>query len=180
MRLSQVWISEASLGHVSFNLHPVTSFPNSYFSNYFSTHLSLQKIIAAPAAIGCAADCGLLSALRRLRKIIVWPAENCCNVDSAVITFSYNRKYRKRGIAIWNNRFIFVSVFHRILDFKNGAGCLSWPLFFLFWACFTWGAFHTKFISRKERFTQSLFLAEICFSQSARRNRGRINGKHKN
>ncbi len=25
---------------------------------------------------------------------------------------------------------IFVSVFHRILDFKNGAGSLSWPLIF--------------------------------------------------
>ena len=172
MRLSQVWISEASLGHVSFNLHPVTSFPNSYFSNYFSTHLSLQKIIAAPAAIGCAADCGLLSALRRLRKIIVWPAENCCNVDSAVITFSYNRKYRKRGIAIWNNRFIFVSVFHRILDFKNGAGCLSWPLFF-----------YSELVSRGERFTQSLFHAKsvshkVCFSRRfvSRRGHGGTEG----
>ena len=26
---------------------------------------------------------------------------------------------------------IFTTVFHRILDFKNGAGFLSWPLFFL-------------------------------------------------
>jgi len=25
---------------------------------------------------------------------------------------------------------IFTTVFHRILDFKNGAGFLSWPLFF--------------------------------------------------
>ena len=25
---------------------------------------------------------------------------------------------------------IFVTVFHRILDFKNGAGFLSWPLLF--------------------------------------------------
>jgi hypothetical protein len=25
---------------------------------------------------------------------------------------------------------IIVLVFHRILDFKNGAGCLSWPQFF--------------------------------------------------
>jgi hypothetical protein len=33
---------------------------------------------------------------------------------------------------------IFVSVFHRILDFKDGAGSLSWPLFLwlLFLKCF--------------------------------------------
>jgi hypothetical protein len=29
------------------------------------------------------------------------------------------------------NYCIFTSVFHRILDFKNGAGFLSWPLIFL-------------------------------------------------
>lgn len=27
----------------------------------------------------------------------------------------------------------FTSVFHRILDFKNGAGFLSWPHFFCPW-----------------------------------------------
>ena len=33
------------------------------------------------------------------------------------------------GIVIYIDNCIFTSVFHRILDFKNGAGFLSWPLF---------------------------------------------------
>jgi hypothetical protein len=35
------------------------------------------------------------------------------------------------GIGNLGNCCIFVTVFHRILDFKNGAGCLSGPLFLL-------------------------------------------------
>jgi len=33
--------------------------------------------------------------------------------------------------------FIFTTVFHRILDFKNGAGSLSWPLCFLYQTTFS-------------------------------------------
>jgi hypothetical protein len=35
------------------------------------------------------------------------------------------------GIGNLRNCCIFVTVFHRILDFKNGAGFLSGPLFYL-------------------------------------------------
>jgi hypothetical protein len=37
---------------------------------------------------------------------------------------------RRTPIGKLDNCCIFVSVFHRILDFKNGAGFLSWPHFF--------------------------------------------------
>ncbi len=36
---------------------------------------------------------------------------------------------------------IFVMVFHRILDFKNGAGFLSWPLFILYLILFAMKVF---------------------------------------
>lgn len=39
-------------------------------------------------------------------------------------------KYPLLGIAFMGTVCIFVTVFHRILDFKDGAGFLSWPHFF--------------------------------------------------
>ena len=41
------------------------------------------------------------------------------------------KKYRYPGIVRNKKSSTFNSVFHRILDFKNGAGFLSWPLCFL-------------------------------------------------
>ena len=41
---------------------------------------------------------------------------------------------RRTPIGKLDNCCIFVSVFHRILDFKNGAGFLSWPHFFYLYA----------------------------------------------
>jgi hypothetical protein len=45
---------------------------------------------------------------------------------------SQKKKFKKRKSPIGKlgNCCIFVSVFHRILDFKNGAGFLSGPHFF--------------------------------------------------
>lgn len=42
----------------------------------------------------------------------------------------YFIKYPFKGIDLMGTVRIFVSVFHRILDFKDGAGFLSWPHFF--------------------------------------------------
>ena len=47
-----------------------------------------------------------------------------------MIFLSTCKKYLFRVFFIQNILPIIVSVFHRILDFKNGAGFLSWPLFF--------------------------------------------------
>ena len=41
-------------------------------------------------------------------------------------------KYSICGIVLLAPFAIFTTVFHRILDFKNGAGFLSWPLFLLY------------------------------------------------
>jgi hypothetical protein len=47
---------------------------------------------------------------------------------SMLITYFF-KKIHESGIGNMGNCCIFVSVFHRILDFKNGAGFLSGPLF---------------------------------------------------
>jgi hypothetical protein len=39
-------------------------------------------------------------------------------------------KYLLSAIVLLMPFTIFTTVFHRILDFKNGAGFLSWPLYF--------------------------------------------------
>jgi hypothetical protein len=39
-------------------------------------------------------------------------------------------KIERANVVLLNRFTIFTTVFHRILDFKNGAGFLSWPLFF--------------------------------------------------
>ena len=43
--------------------------------------------------------------------------------------FKLFSKYNSGGIVLLDRFTIFTTVFHRILDFKNGAGFLSWPLF---------------------------------------------------
>jgi len=40
------------------------------------------------------------------------------------------RKKTDWGIDLSLLAFTLAAVFHRILDFKNGAGSLSWPLFY--------------------------------------------------
>ena len=49
----------------------------------------------------------------------------------SLIASNFFFKIPVRGIGNLGNCCIFVTVFHRILDFKNGAGCLSGPLFFI-------------------------------------------------
>jgi hypothetical protein len=45
-----------------------------------------------------------------------------------IIVKNIFQKYPKAGIAGLISFTTFTLVFHRILDFKNGAGCLSGPL----------------------------------------------------